>query len=110
MKAQASLGVHTVSPEPSLFAHMIHGHRGIFRLRAKNVAILKGCACAIKDHKSQDVRVSFLVKWLNSTFSPSLLLGEYSELFLQFQYIFGLFIFILGEADQLCLLSQPQLL
>ena len=42
-KAQASLRIHAVSPEPSLFAHIKYGSR------RRDLAPLDGCACAFEE-------------------------------------------------------------
>ena len=52
VKAQASLRICTVSPEPSLFAHTIKGFRGSFVQRATSLALLSGCACAFEGSQS----------------------------------------------------------
>ena len=43
-----SLGICTVSPEPSLFAHTIYGTRGSFRQRAGDLGPIDDSACAFK--------------------------------------------------------------
>ena len=45
-KVQAILRIHSVSPEPSLFAHMRYGSRQRVRLKIRHLAPLDGCACA----------------------------------------------------------------
>ena len=47
-KAQASLRIHAVSPEPSLFAHMKYGSRQKVRPKNRHLAPLDGCACAFE--------------------------------------------------------------
>ena len=47
-KVQASLRIHTVSPEPSLLAHTSSESRGTFRQKARSLAPLNGWACAVK--------------------------------------------------------------
>ena len=47
-KVQASLGIHAVSPEPSLLAHTSSESRGTFRQKARSLAPLNGWACAVK--------------------------------------------------------------
>ena len=44
-KAQASLRIPAVSPEPSLFAHMKYGSRRRVRPKIRHLAPLDGCAC-----------------------------------------------------------------
>ena len=46
-KAQASLCIHTVSPEPSLFAHIKNGRRSV-RPKIRHLAPLDGCTCAFE--------------------------------------------------------------
>ena len=48
-KAQASLRIHAVSPEPSLFAHMKYGSRQRVRLKIRHLAPLDGWACAFEE-------------------------------------------------------------
>ena len=43
-KAQASLRIRAVSPEPSLFAHMKYGSRRRVRPKIRHLAQLDGCA------------------------------------------------------------------
>ena len=45
-KAQASLRIRAVSPEPSLFAHMKYGSRRRVQPKIRHLAPLDGCACA----------------------------------------------------------------
>ena len=47
-KVQASLRIRTVSPEPSLLAHISSESRGTFRQKARSLAPLNGWACAVK--------------------------------------------------------------
>ena len=48
-KAQASLHICAVSPEPSLFAHMKYGSRQKFKPKIRHLAPLDGCACAFEE-------------------------------------------------------------
>ena len=48
-KAQASLHICAVSPEPSLFAHMMYGSRWRVRRNMRPLAPLDGCACAFDE-------------------------------------------------------------
>ena len=48
-KAQSSLRIRAVSPEPSLFAHMKYGSRRRLRLKTRHLALLDGCACAFEE-------------------------------------------------------------
>ena len=47
-KVQASLRIRAVSPEPPLLAHRSIESRGTFRQKARSLAPLNGCACAVK--------------------------------------------------------------
>ena len=47
-KAQASLRIRAVSPEPSLFAHMKYGSRRSVQLKIRHLTLLDGCACALQ--------------------------------------------------------------
>ena len=46
-KAQASLRIRAVSPEPSLLAHTSSESSGTFRQKARSLAPLNGWACAV---------------------------------------------------------------
>ena len=48
-KAQASLRICAVSPEPSLFAHMKYGSRRRVRPKIRHQAPLDGCACMFEE-------------------------------------------------------------
>ena len=48
-KAQASLRIRAVSPEPSLFDHMKYGSRRRVRPKIRHLAPLDGCACAFEE-------------------------------------------------------------
>ena len=48
-KAQASLRIRAVSPEPSLFAHMKNGSRQRVRLKIIHLAPFDSCACAFEE-------------------------------------------------------------
>ena len=48
-KAQASLRVRAVSPEPSLFAHMKYGSRRRIWQKIRHLALLDGCACTFEE-------------------------------------------------------------
>ena len=47
-KVQASLRIHTVSPEPLLLAHTSNESSGTFRQKARSLAPLNNWACAVK--------------------------------------------------------------
>ena len=48
-KAQASLRINAVSPEPSLFAHMKFGSRRRVQPKIRHLALLEGCACTFEE-------------------------------------------------------------
>ena len=48
-KAQVSLRIRTVSPEPSLFAHMKYGRRRRVWPKIRQLAPLDGCACVFEE-------------------------------------------------------------
>ena len=48
-KAQASLLIRAVSPEPSLFAHMKYGSRRKVRPKIRHLAPLDSCTCAFEE-------------------------------------------------------------
>ena len=47
-KPQASLRIRTVSPEPSLFAHIKYGSRRSVRQKIGHLSLLYVCACAFE--------------------------------------------------------------
>ena len=48
-KAQTSLRICEISPEPSLFAHLKYGSRWRVRPKIKHLAPLYGCACTFEE-------------------------------------------------------------
>ena len=48
-KAQASLRIRAVSPEPSLLGHMNYGSRRRVRPNIRHLAPLDGCACVFQE-------------------------------------------------------------
>ena len=48
-KAQVSLRIRAVSPEPSLFAHMKYGSRQRVRPKIGHSSPLNGCTCAFEE-------------------------------------------------------------
>ena len=44
-----SVGIRTVSPEPTLFAHIKYGSRRRVQPKIRDLASLDGCACAIEE-------------------------------------------------------------
>ena len=48
-KVQASLCIHAVSPEPSLFANMKYGSRQRVQPKIRHLTALDGCACAFEE-------------------------------------------------------------
>ena len=63
-KAQASLRICAVSPEPSLFAHIKYGSRWRVRPKIRHQAPLDGCACAFEEWIIEDEKCHNLVSWL----------------------------------------------
>ena len=63
-KAQASLRIHAVSPEPSLFADMKYGSRREVRPNIRHLAPLVGCACAFKNEFTGNEKYHNLMRWL----------------------------------------------
>ena len=63
-KAQASLRIRAVLPEPSLFAHMEYGSRQMVRPKFKHLATLDGCTCALKNEFTEDEKCHILMSWL----------------------------------------------
>ena len=51
-KAQASLRIHAVSPQPSLFAHIKYGSRRRVRSKIWHLAPLDGCTMSLRKTKS----------------------------------------------------------
>ena len=64
VKAQASLRIRAVSPEPSRFAHMKNGSRRRIRPNIRHLAPLNGCACGLKNEFSEDEKCNNLMTWL----------------------------------------------
>ena len=48
-KAQASLRIHAVSPEPLLSAHMKYGSRQGVQPKMRHLAPLDGCTCTFEE-------------------------------------------------------------
>ena len=48
-KAQASLRIRAVSPEPSLLAHLEYGSKRRVRPKIRHLALLDGCACTFEE-------------------------------------------------------------
>ena len=63
-KAQASLRICTVSPEPLLFAHMKYGSRQRVRPKIRHIAPLDGCASRLKNEFTEDEKYHNLMRWL----------------------------------------------
>lgn len=62
-KAQASLRICTVSPEPSLFTWWIYGPRGRFRQRIEHLAPFSFCTCAFMWSLHADMLRTFYAWW-----------------------------------------------
>ena len=64
-KAQVSLRIRAVSPEPSLFAYLKDGSRQRVRSKIRHLAPLDGCACArLKNEFTEDEKYHNLMIWL----------------------------------------------
>ena len=63
-KAQASLRIRAVSPQPSLFAHMKYRSRRRVRPNIRHLAPLDGCACTFEEWVSEDEKCHNLMRWL----------------------------------------------
>ena len=61
-KAQASLRICAVSPEPSLFAHMKYGSRGRVRQNIRQLAPLNGSA--LKNELTEEEKYHNIMTWL----------------------------------------------
>ena len=70
-KAQASLRICAVSPEPSLFAHMNYGSSRRVRPKIRHLASLDGCACVFEEwiYGGQKVPKSHELSHLNFLYS-----------------------------------------
>ena len=67
-KAQASLRICAILPEPSLFAHIKYGSRQRVHPRIRHLAPLDGCACAFEEWVYGGRKVPYLMTWLNFVF------------------------------------------
>ena len=67
-KAQASLRISAVSPEPLLFAHMKYGCSRRIRPKIRHLASLVGCACALKNEFTENEKCYNLMSWLKYSF------------------------------------------
>ena len=84
---QASLHIHTVSPEPPLLAHTSSESRGTFRQKARSLAPLNGWACAVKichggmleDTNSLDASHIFVAERYSDSCSISLYLPVFRK-------------------------------
>ena len=75
-KAQASLCIRAVSPEPSLFAHMKYGSRRRVRPNIRHLAPLDGCACDLENEFTEDEKYHNHMNWLMINFI-TLYIGSY---------------------------------
>ena len=69
-KAQASLRIRSVSPEPSLFAHMNYGSSRRVRPNSKHLAPLYGCACVLEEWIYEFWTKSAKISWVSSNEPP----------------------------------------
>ena len=67
-KVQASLHIRavSVSPEPSLVAHLKYGSRRRVRPNIKHLALLDGCTCTFEEWVYRGWKVPYLMRWLIS--------------------------------------------
>ena len=65
VKAQVSLHIRAVSPEPLLFAHMKYGSRRMVQPKIRHLAPLDGCACAFEE-MSLWMTKSAIISWAGS--------------------------------------------
>ena len=63
-KAQASLRIRAVSPEPPLLAHTSSESRGNLGQKARSLAPLNGLACAVKFVMTECSKTQILLTWL----------------------------------------------
>ena len=90
-KAQASLRIRAVSPEPPLFAYIKYGSRRRFRPKINHVSPLDGCPCAFEEwvyggqkipysyahvasiakHRLHSNYMHFTIRWCHITNTPS---------------------------------------
>ena len=59
-KAQSSLYIHAVSPEPSLFDHTIYGAVGSFRQTTTSLTLVSGCTCSFEPRHDKTNKMSVL--------------------------------------------------
>ena len=64
-KAQASLRIHAVSPEPSPFAHMKYGSRQRVWPKIRYLAPLEAARELLKDEFIEDEKCHNLMNWLS---------------------------------------------
>ena len=64
VKAQASLRIRAVSPEPALFAHITYGSSRRVTRKIRHLASLAGCACAFEDAFTE--AKSTIISWHRS--------------------------------------------
>ena len=75
-KVQASLRACTVSPEPSLFAHIKYGNRRQVWPKIRHLAPLDGCACMFEIEKMSLRRtMSTIISWDGSFVMERWVLG-----------------------------------
>ena len=65
-KAQASLRIHAVSPEPLLFAHMKYGSRRRVRSKIRHLAHWMAAHAHLKNEFTEDEKYHNLMRWFRS--------------------------------------------
>ena len=78
-KAQAILRIRTVSPEPSLFAHMTYGSRRRVRPKLRHLAPLDGCTCAFTEDEKSHNLMSWIVYRTQETSALMIQLSRRNE-------------------------------
>ena len=63
-KAQASLRIRAVSPEPLLFTNIKYGKRRRVRPKIRHLGPLDGCACAFENEFTEYEKYHNLTSWL----------------------------------------------
>ena len=70
-KAQASLCIRAVPPEPSLFAHMKYGSRRRVQPKIRHLAPLDAAPARLKNEFTEDGKCHNLTRWLSTFFSDN---------------------------------------
>ena len=76
-KAQVSLHIHAVLPEPSLFEHMKYGSKQRVGPKIRHLAALDGCACMFEEWILQRTK-SAIISW-DGSFDVKILKIMYTD-------------------------------